>query len=153
MKEQNKFNKYEGYTGEVDCLLIRIRIEVNMMKTEKRLTVEDNDMGIVVIFKFMEVIKTVLEMSTIRSTKRIMGENKPTHLIQEIGPNVLILPNRVSRGAISVGVFHCRPKPPPYSTPEMLLYKRRLESSSTGSSFPADLPKSVPLSAVSLDSR
>ena len=62
-------------------------------------------------------------------------------------------PNRVSRGAISVGVFHCRPKPPPYSTPGMLLYKRRLESSSTGSSFPADLPKSVPLAAVSLDSR
>ena len=73
--------------------------------------------------------------------------------VSEKLPKALISPNRVSRGAISVGVFHCWPKPPPYSTPEMLLYKRRLESSSTGSSFPADLPKSVPLAAVSLDSR
>ena len=62
-------------------------------------------------------------------------------------------PHRVSRGAISVGVFHWRPKSPPYSTPEMLRHNRRLESNSTGSSFPADLPKSVPLAAVSLDSR
>jgi hypothetical protein len=44
-------------------------------------------------------------------------------------------------------------KPPPYSTPEMLLHNRRLESNSTGSSFPADFPKSVPLAAISLDSR
>ena len=44
-------------------------------------------------------------------------------------------------------------KPPPYSTPEMLLHNWRLESNSTGSSFPADVPKSVPLAAISLDSR
>ena len=37
-------------------------------------------------------------------------------------------PHRVSRGAISVGVFHWRPKSPPYSTPEMLRHNRRLES-------------------------
>ena len=61
--------------------------------------------------------------------------------------------NRVSRGAISVGVFHGRLAAPPYSTPEMLRHNRRLESNSTGSSFPADFPKSVPLAAVSLDSR
>ena len=46
-----------------------------------------------------------------------------------------------------------RVAPPPYATPGMLLYNGRLESNSTGSSFPADLPKSVPLAAVSLDSR
>ena len=59
----------------------------------------------------------------------------------------------VVRGATSVGVFHWRLKSPPYFTPEMLRHNRRLESNSTGSSFPAVLPKSVPLAAVSLDSR
>ena len=53
----------------------------------------------------------------------------------------------------SVGVFHWRREAPPYATPEMLRHNMRLESSSTGSSFPADSPKSVPLAAVSLDSR
>ena len=46
------------------------------------------------------------------------------------------------------------PHPPPHSTPEMLLYKRRPDPTPTGSSHPRwDLPKSVPLAAVSLDSR
>lgn len=63
-------------------------------------------------------------------------------------------PNRVSREAISVGVFHrWLVQPPPYATPEMLRHNTRLESSSTGSSFPADYPKPVPLAVVSLDSR
>ncbi|XP_068693043.1 uncharacterized protein [Montipora foliosa] len=39
------------------------------------------------------------------------------------------------------------------STPLLLSNHGRLESSSTGSSFPADAAKSVPLAAVSLDSR
>jgi hypothetical protein len=37
-------------------------LEIYVMKLEKRLTVEDNDIGIVVIFKFMEVIEIVFEM-------------------------------------------------------------------------------------------
>lgn len=44
-------------------------------------------------------------------------------------------------------------KPPTYSTPLMSLHRARLESSSTGSSFPADSAKPVPLAVVSLDSR
>jgi hypothetical protein len=35
----------------------------------------------------------------------------------------------------------------------MFLHSVKLESSSTGSSFPADLAKPVPLAVVSLDSR
>ena len=45
------------------------------------------------------------------------------------------------------------PKAPTYATPLMSLHKVRLESSSTGSSFPADFAKPVPLAVVSLDSR
>ncbi|RXN19360.1 Regulator of rDNA transcription 15 [Labeo rohita] len=39
-----------------------------------------------------------------------------------------------------------------YSTPLMSLHSARLESSSTGASFPADSAKPVPLAVVSLDS-
>ena len=50
-------------------------------------------------------------------------------------------------------VFHRRIAAPTYSTHLMSFHKVRLESSSTGSSFPADYAKSVPFAAVSLDSR
>ena len=50
-------------------------------------------------------------------------------------------------------VYFTGAEAPPYATPEMLLHNRRLESSSTGTSYPADTPKSVALAAVSLDSR
>ena len=43
--------------------------------------------------------------------------------------------------------------PPAYSTPLESFHRVRLESSSTGSSFPADSSKPVPLAVVSLDSR
>ena len=42
---------------------------------------------------------------------------------------------------------------PTYSTPPKTIHKDRLESSSTGSSFPADSAKPVPLAVVSLDSK
>ncbi|RDX40589.1 hypothetical protein OH76DRAFT_1365993, partial [Lentinus brumalis] len=42
---------------------------------------------------------------------------------------------------------------PTYSTPPMSFHNVKLESSSTGSSFPADSAKPVPLAVVSLDSR
>lgn len=45
------------------------------------------------------------------------------------------------------------PRPPTYSTPHTSLDAGKLKSSSTGSSFPANVSKSVPLAAVSLDSR
>ena len=54
---------------------------------------------------------------------------------------------------MKVVVFHCRIAPPTYSTPLMSFHKVGLESSSTGSSFPADSAKPVPLAVVSLDSR
>ena len=41
---------------------------------------------------------------------------------------------------------------PTYATPPRSFHKVGLESSSTGSSFPADYPKPVPLVVVSLDS-
>ena len=57
--------------------------------------------------------------------------------------------------AVVVVVFHCRSlsKPPTYATPSTPAYPSRLKSSSTGSSFPADSAKPVPLAVVSLDSR
>ena len=61
--------------------------------------------------------------------------------------------NRVSKETMRVVVFHRRPKSPTYSTPLMSLHRVRLESSSTGSSFPAVFAKPVPLAVVSLDSR
>ena len=68
-------------------------------------------------------------------------------------------PHRVSKETIKVVVFHRRRKrpesrhAPTYATPLMSPYSARLESSSTGSSFPADFSKPVPLAVVSLDSR
>jgi len=53
---------------------------------------------------------------------------------------------------MKVVVFHWRPKSPTYATPLMILHNVKLESSSTGSSFPAVFAKPVPLAVVSLDS-
>ena len=61
--------------------------------------------------------------------------------------------NRVSKETMKVVVFHRRIASPTYATPLMSLHRFRLESSSTGSSFPADFAKPVPLAVVSLDSR
>ena len=61
--------------------------------------------------------------------------------------------NRISKTTLKVVVFHGRPKAPTYSTSLKSFHKVRLESSSTGSSFPADFARSVPLAASSLDSR
>ena len=61
--------------------------------------------------------------------------------------------HRVSKTTSKVAVFHCRIAPPAYSTPLESFHRVRLESSSTGSSFPADSSKPVPLAVVSLDSR
>ena len=61
--------------------------------------------------------------------------------------------HRVSAEATRVAVFHRRPKTPAYSTPLVPPYKAKLLSSSTGSSFPDEGPRPVPLAVVSLDSR
>ena len=65
----------------------------------------------------------------------------------------LIQNNEISKLTPGVVVFHRRIAAPTYSTPPGSIHKVRLESSSTGSSFPADYSKPVPLAVVSLDSR
>ena len=63
-------------------------------------------------------------------------------------------PHRVSEGATQVVVFQLRfLTAPTYATPSVPLHRVGLESSSTGSSFPAVSAKPVPLAVVSLDSR
>ena len=64
-----------------------------------------------------------------------------------------VLCNEISKLTPRVVVFHRRIAPPTYATPLRSIHKVRLESSSTGSSFPADYSKPVPLAVVSLDSR
>ena len=59
--------------------------------------------------------------------------------------------NGISKATLRVVVFQSR-KAPTYATPPKSLHKVELESSSTGSSFPADYPKPVPLAVVSLES-
>jgi hypothetical protein len=59
----------------------------------------------------------------------------------------------ISKIMLKVVVFHFRLSAPTYPTPLKSFHKVRLESSSTGSSFPVDSAKPVPLAVVSLDSR
>ncbi|KAE8720265.1 hypothetical protein F3Y22_tig00020999pilonHSYRG00008 [Hibiscus syriacus] len=59
----------------------------------------------------------------------------------------------ISKITLKVVAFQFRPRAPTYPTPLKSFHKFRLESSSTGSSFPADSAKPVPLAVVSLDSR
>ncbi|KAK7234834.1 hypothetical protein RIF29_46685 [Crotalaria pallida] len=60
----------------------------------------------------------------------------------------------ISKITLKVVVFHFRCfQLPTYPTPLKSFHKVGLESSSTGSSFPADSAKPVPLAVVSLDSR
>ncbi|KAK8590511.1 hypothetical protein V6N13_057404 [Hibiscus sabdariffa] len=61
--------------------------------------------------------------------------------------------HRISKITLKVVVFEFRPRAPTYPTPLKSFHKIGLESSSTGSSFPADSAKPVPLALVSLDSR
>ncbi|KAK8684391.1 hypothetical protein V6N13_040421 [Hibiscus sabdariffa] len=59
----------------------------------------------------------------------------------------------ISKITLKVVVFQFRPRAPTYPTPLKLFHKVELESSSTGSSVPADSAKPIPLAVVSLDSR
>ena len=80
--------------------------------------------------------------------------SKPAGLIPETSAyKGTILYNEISKLTSGVVVFHRRFASPTYSTPPKSIHKVRLESSSTGSSFPADFSKPVPLAVVSLDSR
>ncbi|KAL4346880.1 hypothetical protein GQ457_17G007690 [Hibiscus cannabinus] len=59
----------------------------------------------------------------------------------------------ISKITLKVVVFQFCPRAPTYPKPLKSFHKVGLESSSTGSSFPADSAKPVPLAVVSLDSR
>ena len=63
------------------------------------------------------------------------------------------LHHRISKAAPEVGVSQGRLAPPPYAAPPGPPNNAKLESSSTGSSFPANHAKPVPLAVVSPDSR
>ena len=67
--------------------------------------------------------------------------------------NVWLLRHGISKTTLRVVVFHRRLSPPTYSTPHKSFHNVGLESSSTGSSFPADSSKPAPLAVGSLDSR
>ena len=67
-------------------------------------------------------------------------------------PLMRSLLNGISKITSQVVVFHCC-LPPTYPTSRESFHKVGLESSSTGSSFPADYSKPVPLAVGSLDSR
>ncbi|XP_022765868.1 uncharacterized protein LOC111310700, partial [Durio zibethinus] len=61
--------------------------------------------------------------------------------------------HEISKITLKVVVFQFHPGAPTYPTPLKSFQKVRLESSSTGSSFPVNSTKPVPLAVVSLDSR
>ncbi|KAK8634849.1 hypothetical protein V6N13_022729 [Hibiscus sabdariffa] len=64
-----------------------------------------------------------------------------------------LLIHGISKITLKVVVFQFRLRAPTYPTPLKSFHKVGLESSSTGSSFPTDSAKPVPLAVVSLDSR
>ncbi|CAN7022700.1 unnamed protein product [Brassica rapa subsp. trilocularis] len=72
-------------------------------------------------------------------------------------PDNVLRPDRPAEASLGSKIRGCYPasdsRTPTYSTPLKSFHKVGLESSSTGSSFPADSAKPVPLAVVSLDSR
>ena len=64
-----------------------------------------------------------------------------------------LLIHGISKITLKVVVFHFRLSAPTYPTPLKSFHKVKLESSSTGSSFPTNSAKPIPLAVVSLDSR
>jgi len=85
----------------------------------------------------------------------VVGAGRSRRLRQDLrarNPRGLPL-TPLSKLTLGVGVFHGRLAAPPYATPPKSIHNVGLESSSTGSSFPADSSKPVPLAVVSLDSR
>ena len=59
----------------------------------------------------------------------------------------------IGKITLKVVIFHFRLPAPTYPTPLKSFHKVGIESSSIGSSFPADFAKPIPLAVVSLDSR
>ena len=76
-----------------------------------------------------------------------------TCLEPKAGPASLNKQRNYDGGGISLSPHPQKGSAPTYATPVMSPHKVGLESSSTGSSFPANFAKPVPLAVVSLDSR
>ncbi|CAN6898816.1 unnamed protein product [Brassica oleracea var. botrytis] len=68
-------------------------------------------------------------------------------------PDNVLCPDRQAEACLGSKRRGCYPGAPTYSTPLKSFHKVGLESSSTGSSLPADSAKPVPLAVVSLNSR
>ncbi|CAK8675419.1 unnamed protein product [Clavelina lepadiformis] len=66
-------------------------------------------------------------------------------------PDTVFRANRAPPEGDALKARNVTRRPPTYPTPLMSLHKVGLESSSTGSSFPANSAKPVPLAVVSLD--
>ena len=61
--------------------------------------------------------------------------------------------HRKSKKTIRVVVFYCCIAAPTFPAPPMTFHKVRIESNSTGPSFPTDFVKPIPLAVVLLDNR
>ncbi|KAL0216095.1 hypothetical protein P9112_008279 [Eukaryota sp. TZLM1-RC] len=77
------------------------------------------------------------------------------HLTMSLNPietcfGLIKLANQCQESGCFIGVDKSTPL---YATPPESVHNIRLESSSTGSSFPAELSKPVPLAVVSLDGK
>jgi len=84
----------------------------------------------------------------------VTGGGRPKRsFARELGPRAQAPHHPRSKKALRVGVFQGRRKAPPYATPQRPFRHPRLESSSTGSSFPAFVSKPVPLAVGSPDGR
>ena len=88
-----------------------------------------------------------------RQAKAAASDLEPADKRRLPGASRGAVPHGISKTTLRVVVFQGRVAPPTYATPRKSFHNVRLESSSTGSSFPADWSKPVPLAVVSLDSR
>ncbi|CAG8779223.1 7489_t:CDS:2, partial [Gigaspora rosea] len=73
------------------------------------------------------------------------------YLLTDVPPQPNSPPDNVFNSDQSINDLKAE-SPPTYPTPPTSFHNVKLESSSTGSSFPADFAKPVPLAVVSLDS-
>ncbi|KAG7528433.1 hypothetical protein ISN44_Un184g000050 [Arabidopsis suecica] len=94
--------------------------------------------------------------SYLKTTQPVIAQLKDSYIkgdrTKHILPKFFFTHDLQRDGEVRVWYFTCA-EAPTYPTPLKSFHKVGLESSSTGSSFPADSAKPVPLAVVSLDSR
>jgi hypothetical protein len=96
-----------------------------------------------------------LTLSSERIVESVVDPEGPTPPLRTRNRSIAASspPHRISKETTRVVVFQLRLATPTYATPLVSLHRVGLESSSTGSSFPANFAKPVPFAVVSLDSR